>query len=100
MTGMLALASFSLLLIASPWLIGGLVVLGLVLLALVIVFISFGNLWFQAYMSSADVSMWSLIGMSFRQVNSRTIVTVKVMANVKESCSDNENGSDSEGNRV
>jgi len=80
MTGMLALASFSLLLIASPWLIGGLVVLGLVLLALVIVFISFGNLWFQAYMSVADVIMWSLIGMSFRQVNSRTIVTVKVMA--------------------
>ena len=31
-------------------------------------------------MSSADVSMLSLIGMGFRQVNSRVIVQAKIMA--------------------
>ncbi len=39
-----------------------------------------GKLWFQAYMSNARVSMMSLIGMSLRQVNARTIVQAKVMA--------------------
>jgi uncharacterized protein YqfA (UPF0365 family) len=42
--------------------------------------IYYGSLWFQAYMSSADVSFASLIGMSFRQVPARMIVTAKVMA--------------------
>ena len=40
----------------------------------------YGKLWFQAYMSGADVSFPSLVGMGFRQVNSRQIVDVKVMA--------------------
>lgn len=46
----------------------------------VIAFAAYGKLWFQAYMSSADVSMMSLIGMGFRQVNSRVIVQAKIMA--------------------
>jgi len=37
-------------------------------------------LWFQAYMSGADVSLVSLIGMGFRQVPPRILVTAKVMA--------------------
>jgi uncharacterized protein YqfA (UPF0365 family) len=45
-----------------------------------IVFATYGKLWFQAYMSSADVVMMSLIGMGFRQVNSRVIVQAKIMA--------------------
>jgi uncharacterized protein YqfA (UPF0365 family) len=45
-----------------------------------IAFAAYGKLWFQAYMSSADVSMMSLIGMGFRQVNSRVIVQAKIMA--------------------
>jgi uncharacterized protein YqfA (UPF0365 family) len=45
-----------------------------------IAFAAYGKLWFQAYMSSADVSMLSLIGMGFRQVNSRVIVQAKIMA--------------------
>jgi uncharacterized protein YqfA (UPF0365 family) len=56
---------------------------GLAALFMVIVLIAFamyGKLWFQAYMSSADVSMMSLIGMGFRQVNSRVIVQAKIMA--------------------
>jgi len=47
---------------------------------LAIVALAYGKLWFQAYMSSADVSIVSLIGMGFRQVNPRVIVTAKVMA--------------------
>jgi uncharacterized protein YqfA (UPF0365 family) len=45
-----------------------------------IAFAAYGKQWFQAYMSSADVSMMSLIGMGFRQVNSRVIVQAKIMA--------------------
>ena len=62
-----------------PYLIGiGLLVL-LVLVMAIVVF-SFGRLWFQAYVSNARVSMFSLVGMSFRQVNSATIVKAKIMA--------------------
>ena len=64
------------------WLAG--IVLGLFLLGLAIIFAIvaavYGKLWFQAYMSSADVSILSLIGMGFRQVNSRLIVTAKIMS--------------------
>lgn len=42
--------------------------------------IKYGSLWFQAYMSSADVSMVSLIGMSLRRVNATEIVKAQVMA--------------------
>ncbi|MEX2027575.1 MAG: flotillin-like FloA family protein, partial [Pirellulaceae bacterium] len=51
-----------------------------VLFIALIAFAVYGKLWFQAYMSSADVSMPSLIGMGFRQVNSRVIVQAKIMA--------------------
>ena len=53
---------------------------GLLLLVGAIAFAAYGKLWFQAYMSSADVSMIALIGMGFRQVNSRVIVQAKIMA--------------------
>ena len=52
----------------------------LVLLALLLIFAMYGKLWFQAYMSSADVTLMNLVGMGFRQVNPRVIVTAKVMA--------------------
>jgi uncharacterized protein YqfA (UPF0365 family) len=53
-----------------------------VMLAIVafIIVMAYGALWFQAFMSGADVSLASLIGMTFRQVNPRVIVTAKVMA--------------------
>ncbi len=54
--------------------------LGLFLLMAFILVLVYGKLWFQAYMSGADVSLASLIGMTFRQVNPRVIVTAKVMA--------------------
>jgi uncharacterized protein YqfA (UPF0365 family) len=52
-------------------------VLGLFVLGMVAIY---GKIWFQAYMSGADVSFPALIGMGFRQVNPRTIVNAKVMA--------------------
>ena len=62
-----------------PLIIGG--ALGaLVLLALAIVMLTYGKLWFQAYMSNARVSLMSLVGMSLRQVNARVIVQSKIMA--------------------
>ena len=33
---------------------------------LLIVFAAYGRLWFQAYMSGADISFISLVGMGFR----------------------------------
>jgi uncharacterized protein YqfA (UPF0365 family) len=54
--------------------------IGLFLLIAAIAFAAYGKLWFQAYMSNADVSILALIGMGFRQVNSRLIVQAKIMA--------------------
>lgn len=62
------------------------VALGLAIFAIFFVFVAliviaaYGKLWFQAYMSSADMSILSLVGMGFRQVNTRIIVTAKIMA--------------------
>jgi uncharacterized protein YqfA (UPF0365 family) len=55
-------------------------IVGIFILFALIVISMYGKLWFQAFMSGADVSMTSLIGMTFRQVNPRIIVTAKVMA--------------------
>lgn len=68
--------------------IGGMLVLlaGIGLIAfffmavMLVVIGTYGKLWFQAYMSSADVSILSLIGMGFRQVPPKIIVHGKTMA--------------------
>jgi uncharacterized protein YqfA (UPF0365 family) len=39
----------------------------------------YGAIWFQAYMSNANVSILSLVGMTFRRVNTRLIVQGKIM---------------------
>ncbi len=46
----------------------------------VIVFLAYGQIWFRAYMSSADVEILHLVGMGFRQVDTRTIVDAKIKA--------------------
>ncbi|MDA8563537.1 flotillin-like protein FloA [Mariniblastus sp.] len=48
--------------------------------AMVLAFIKYGKLWVQAFMSGANVSMLSLIGMEFRKVRPTVIVTAKIMA--------------------
>jgi len=65
---------------ATPWLIVGGVALVVFAVLIVILVLVYGNLWFQAYMSSARVGIVDLIGMSFRQVNARLIVKAKIMA--------------------
>ncbi|MEM7454793.1 MAG: flotillin-like protein FloA [Planctomycetota bacterium] len=50
------------------------------LLMLAVAFIAYGKLWIQAYMSSADVTMISLIGMGFRKVRPTVVVPAKIMA--------------------
>jgi uncharacterized protein YqfA (UPF0365 family) len=67
-------------LLGNWWLFALAAVLGLMIFLFIIVMLAYGKLWFQAYMSNARVSMASLIGMGFRQVNARTIVQAKVMA--------------------
>ena len=62
-----------------------LVALGVVVLAVLAIIIAamvynYGSLFVRAYTCSAHVSLLSLIGMSFRRVNKRTIVNAKVMA--------------------
>ncbi len=58
----------------------GIGLLVLLLAGLGIALLTYGKLWFQAYMSGADVSMFSLIGMGFRKVRPDVIVKAKVMA--------------------
>lgn len=59
---------------------GGIVVAVFVVIACVVVVSNYGALWFQAYMSGADVSLFSLIGMSLRKVSPRMIVTARIMS--------------------
>ncbi|HJT36487.1 MAG TPA: flotillin-like protein FloA [Pirellulales bacterium] len=61
------------------WAISIVALLGVVLVLGILVML-YGNIWFQAYMSNARVSMLSLVGMSLRQVNTRVIVQSKIMA--------------------
>jgi uncharacterized protein YqfA (UPF0365 family) len=65
----------------ATWLIvvGVCAVASLMFFVFLIVAAAYGKLWFQAFMSGADVSIWSLIGMGFRQVKATMIVTAKVM---------------------
>jgi uncharacterized protein YqfA (UPF0365 family) len=51
-----------------------------VLFIFALVVFSYGKLWLQAFVSNAHVSIWSLVGMSLRQVHARTIVEAKIMA--------------------
>jgi uncharacterized protein YqfA (UPF0365 family) len=59
--------------------IGGTVTVILTIMAACLILFYYGSLWVQAYVSGADVRMSSLVGMSLRQVNARTIVTAKIM---------------------
>ena len=58
----------------------GIALLLLMALGLLMAFATYGKLWFQAYMSGADVSLFSLIAMGFRKVRPDMIVKAKVMA--------------------
>src|SRR6185295_9200628 len=60
--------------------LAGVAVLLIIAFVVVIVLFSYGKLWVQAVMSNAHVSLFTLIGMSLRQVHARTIVEAKIVA--------------------
>ena len=60
-------------------LVSGAILLALGVLVFIGFFIKYGALWFQAYISGAEVSMYSLVVMSVCQVNPRLIVTAQIM---------------------
>lgn len=64
----------------SPIVWGILIVVGLVLLVLFFVVMKFLNLYIQALLSGARVSLLSLVGMQFRKVDPRTIVLSRIRA--------------------
>jgi uncharacterized protein YqfA (UPF0365 family) len=64
----------------QPFILGVLIVLGLVVLALVFLVAKFARLWLQAYFSRADIKLTELIGMWLRKVDMRTIVLSKITA--------------------
>jgi uncharacterized protein YqfA (UPF0365 family) len=63
------------------WLLpGGILLLAILAIFVVFVLLKYSGLWLQAWMSNADVSFISLIGMSLRRVNASSIVKAQVMA--------------------
>ena len=58
---------------------GAIIFVAFAILLTLIVFV-YGSIWIQAYASRANVTIWSLIGMSFRRVNARIVVQGKIMA--------------------
>jgi uncharacterized protein YqfA (UPF0365 family) len=61
------------------WIIGGIIAFFIAIIFIGVV-VFYGKLWFQAYMSNAHISVFSLIWMSLRQVDARTIVNAKIIA--------------------
>lgn len=65
----------------SQWIwIGGGGVAAVAVLILLVIGWKYGSIYIQAWAADANVSIWSLIGMSFRRVNSRQIVMAKITA--------------------
>ena len=64
---------------ALPYVVGGAIVAFLALVFLVVLY-NYAAIWFRAYMSSANISLLSLLGMSFRRVDTSTIVQGKIMS--------------------
>lgn len=76
-TTMLAQDSLPIVLVVSLF-IGAFLVL--LTIGFIFALFKYGNLWLQAYLSKADVTLLSLIGMGFRQVRPEIVVQAKVMA--------------------
>jgi uncharacterized protein YqfA (UPF0365 family) len=64
---------------SACWYLAGIGVGVIFALVVAVIALMYGGIWFQAYMSNANVSIFSLVGMSFRRVNARTIVQGKIM---------------------
>jgi uncharacterized protein YqfA (UPF0365 family) len=67
----------------NPWLLisVALAVFALiVLLVVLLIFAQYFRWWIQSYLTKAGITMWDLIGMTFRKVNIGTVVKAKIMA--------------------
>jgi uncharacterized protein YqfA (UPF0365 family) len=51
-----------------------------ILLIIVAVFANYFRLWIQSFLTGARITIWDLIGMTFRKVNKDVIVKSKIMA--------------------
>lgn len=49
-------------------------------LILFFVFVRYFRLWIQAYLTGATITLWDLLGMTFRKVNPSVITRAKIMA--------------------
>jgi uncharacterized protein YqfA (UPF0365 family) len=56
------------------------VVILLVLLVILGIFAKYFRLWIQSVLTNAGISIWDLLGMTFRKVNPAVIVRTKIMA--------------------
>jgi uncharacterized protein YqfA (UPF0365 family) len=52
----------------------------LILLIIAAVFANYFRLWIQSFLTGAGITIWDLIGMTFRKVNKDVIVKTKIMA--------------------
>ena len=64
----------------QQWMTVAVIVACILGLGLLLLLFNWGQLWFQGFMSGAQVSLLSLVWMSLRKVNSRVIVQAKIMA--------------------
>jgi uncharacterized protein YqfA (UPF0365 family) len=64
----------------EPWLIGAIVILGILFLFLFFFILQFLNLYIQALFSNARVGILDLVGMKFRKVDPKTIVYSRIRA--------------------
>ena len=62
------------------WLIVGIGLAILILLVVIIFMMKFLNLWVQAYFSKAGISIFQIVGMSFRKVNPTLVVRSRITA--------------------
>src|SRR5262245_28273386 len=58
----------------------GAVMVLFVLLIIVAVFANYFRRWIQSFLTGAGITIWDLIGMTFRKVNKDLIVKSKIMA--------------------
>lgn len=58
----------------------GATILLLVFITVLVIFFSYFNLWIQSFLTGAGITIWDLLGMTFRKVNARVIVKAKIMA--------------------
>jgi uncharacterized protein YqfA (UPF0365 family) len=61
-----------------PWLVGALVVIGLIALIVLLLFFRFFNLWIQSWLTGAGIGFFDMIGMMLRKVNYTMIVQQKI----------------------